>query len=83
MWAIWVKLLLPLALNGCPKCKKLPNLVTLIRSIYFYLQKIVKATLYMDTVDAINDCKVNFKYKFRCGVVHITFVNCDFGNLKF
>ena len=30
MWAIWVKLLLPLALSGWPKLKKLPNLVTLI-----------------------------------------------------
>ena len=30
MWAIWVKYLLPQALDGCPKCKKLPNLVTLI-----------------------------------------------------
>ena len=25
----WAKLLLPNALNGCPKCKKSPNLVTL------------------------------------------------------
>ena len=31
MWATWVKYLLPLALNGCPKCKKSPNLVTLLR----------------------------------------------------
>ena len=29
MLAIWVKYLLPPALNGCPKCKKLPILVTL------------------------------------------------------
>ena len=29
MWAIWVKKLLPTALNGCPKCKKSPNLVSL------------------------------------------------------
>ena len=30
MWAIWVKYLLPQALNGCLKCKKSPNLVTLV-----------------------------------------------------
>ena len=30
MWAIWVKYLLLPALNGCPKCKKSPNLVTLL-----------------------------------------------------
>ena len=30
MWAIWVKYLYPPALNGCPKCKKSPNLVTLV-----------------------------------------------------
>ena len=29
MWDIWINLLLPKALNGCPKCKKSPNLVTL------------------------------------------------------
>ena len=29
MWAIWVKWLLPPALNDCPKCKKSPNPVTL------------------------------------------------------
>ena len=30
MLEIWAKLLLPNALNGCPKCKKSPNLVTLV-----------------------------------------------------
>ena len=30
MWAIWVTLLLPLALNACPKSKQSPNLVTLV-----------------------------------------------------
>ena len=29
MWEIWANELLPPALNGCPKCKKSPNLVTL------------------------------------------------------
>ena len=29
MWVIWVKKLLPPALNRCPKCKKSANLVTL------------------------------------------------------
>ena len=29
MWEIWAKSLLPRALKSCPKCKKLPNLVTL------------------------------------------------------
>ena len=33
MWAISVKYVLPPALNGCPKCKKLPNLVTLSSSM--------------------------------------------------
>ena len=30
MWAIWVKLLLPPALNGCPKSNKSPDLVALV-----------------------------------------------------
>ena len=29
MWEIWENLLLPKALNTCPKCKKSPNLITL------------------------------------------------------
>ena len=31
MWEIWANLLLPKALKSCPKLKKLPTLVTLIR----------------------------------------------------
>ena len=29
-WEIWAKELLPKALKSCLKCKKLPNLVTLV-----------------------------------------------------
>ena len=48
MWAIWVKYMLPAALNVCPKCKKSPNLVTLSSFnlvIRRYLKVVMKIAL--------------------------------------
>ena len=35
MWEIWAKKLLPEALKSYPKCKKSPNLVTLVYTYSF------------------------------------------------
>ena len=47
VWAIWVKYLLPPASNGFPKCKKSPNLVTLVELYSGYKSNIwmLKSTL--------------------------------------
>ena len=37
LWAIWVIYLLPPALTDCPRCKKSPNLVTLVLANIFKL----------------------------------------------
>ena len=34
MWEIWANYLLPKALKRCPKCKKSPNLVTLVMNSF-------------------------------------------------
>ena len=36
MWKIWANLLLPQTLEICPKSNKLPNLVTLTPTLFFY-----------------------------------------------
>ena len=39
MWEIWAKWMLPQALKSCPKCNKLPNLVTLASSLTFAFEQ--------------------------------------------
>ena len=66
MYEIWAKLLLPNALNGCPKCKKSPNLVTLILAS----NNVCKLATYFNRPSAANFCL--YFYSFQTPILKNT-----------